>query len=446
MARPIAALLGLLLLGCDGGDEADAGADTAIDAGSIPLDVREGAEGSAELTVSTREGCAGAWSTIATPWNDAPRFADGEGFQFACTTDGGLGLTWRLWIDRAHDVLLTDVAITSAAGSPERTALRLSPLVSEGDDGGLFVGGDVRRHRILDNGADLVRAFYADCALLFAGKPLHPGGAIASESIYVDPLVADPLLGLERYADSVGAFNVIEVWTARDGGRPVPNGWNSWSGSGSTGGLGTNIDQTIMEENLAVMARELAPFGVDYFQIDDGYQDASGDWNSNLARFPAGIDGLSTEIQAAGLLPGIWIQAFLADETSQLAMDHPASASGRHELRRGELGRGVGHPAHSHERRRRRQRRGALRVPRPRARAAELGGRRVERDRRHRDAGRRGGDRGLHPRHAGRARPRAAVQSSESTKRRVDSITPGERRMRWWPSPAVTSKRERGHA
>jgi hypothetical protein len=435
MARTIAVLLGLALLACDGGTDADAGADAASDAGTIPLvvpdrgrlavvryddgrvDIRDDAgtvylrgawaealvrEGDAERTVSTREGCAGAWSAIDTPWNDAPRFADGEGWSFTCTADAGLGLTWRLWIDRAHDVLLTDVAITSDTGSVERTALRLSPLVSEGDDGGLFVGGDVRRHRILDNGADLVReteaflhypderrqallgalpiasrgnvvanwnhaiadldghrhwiagaleiarglptfgtvlrgagpldpitgrrgldAFYADCALLFAGKPLHPGGAVASESIYVDPLAGDPLLGLERYADAIGAFNDIEVWTARDGGRPVPNGWNSWSGSGSTGGLGTNIDQAIMEENLAVMARELAPFGVDYFQVDDGYQDASGDWNSNLARFPAGIDGLSTEIRASGLSPGIWIQAFLADETSQLAMDHP---------------------------------------------------------------------------------------------------------------------------
>ncbi len=359
-------------------------------------------EGETEGTISSRDACVGAWTELDAPWNDTPRLAEGEGWLWSCTTSAGLSLGWRFWIDRTHDVLVTDLSVTSAAGSPERTLLRLTPLVTEGADGGLFVGGRVARHRILDDGADLVRetdayihypaerryalanalpirsrgdvlanwnhaivdqdgersfiagmlgvenaaptfgttwrgrgpldeatgrrgfdALYVDCALLFTGKPLHPAQTIGSETIYVDPLSVDPLLGLEAYADTVAAWLAVVPWTHRDGGRPVPNGWNSWSGSSFTGGLGTNIDQTIVRENLAIMARELAPYGIDYLQIDDGYQDANGDWNADPTRFPDGIDTLATEIEGAGLTPGIWVKALIVDVDSELARAHP---------------------------------------------------------------------------------------------------------------------------
>ncbi|MEZ4336823.1 MAG: alpha-galactosidase [Sandaracinaceae bacterium] len=434
MRNRLALALALTALSCDGATPADGGVDAASDAGPPPVaflpapgrlalvthddgraDLGDDAgtvylrglwaealvrEGDAERTVRTSE-CPGRWSSLDAPWSDAPRFAEGEGTRFTCAMGDGLGLTWRLWIDRAHDVLLADVTVTSAAGGPERTALRVTPLITAGTDGGVFLGTALSRHRVLDNGADVVReteaylhypeerrspllsalpieargdivanwnaavadleggrhlvvgaleverglptfgfatrarpvdeathragfgAFYADSTLQFAGKPLHPASAIASETVYADPLSRDPLDGLEAYAEAVAAFEGVVPWTRRDGGRPVPNGWNSWSGGGSAGGLGTNIDEALMRECLAVMARELAPYGIDYFQIDDGYQDHTGDWGPNLGRFPGGIDGFATEIEASGLTPGIWIQAFLADESSDLAAAHP---------------------------------------------------------------------------------------------------------------------------
>lgn len=359
-------------------------------------------EGGAERTVSSREACAGAWAAASAPPNDATYFADGEGWTFHCTEASGLSLDWRLWIDHGHDTLIVDVAVQAAAGAPELVALRLTSLVTNGDDGGLFVGGRPSRHRILDDGGDLVRdtdaflrypdarretladtmpipsrgnvlanwnhavvdldgarslvagtlgveigfptfgttlrgagpldaatgrrglsAYYVESALLFTGKPLHPGGSIRSEPAYLDPLSADPLEGLERYADAVAAWLDIDVWTERDGGRAVPTGWNSWSGGAGSGGLGSDIDQADIEENLVVMARDFAPFGVDYFQIDDGYQDHSGDWRTNLTRFPDGIDTIATRIEAEGLIPGIWARAFIVDESSVLFAEHP---------------------------------------------------------------------------------------------------------------------------
>ncbi len=162
-----------------------------------------------------------------------------------------------------------------------------------------------------------------DQQLAFEGKPIAPGESLESEPTYVDPLAPDPLTGLEDYADAVAAWQSFEVWTQRDGGRPVPNGWNSWSGSSGSGGLGTNIDEQILSENLDVMAREFEPFGVDYFQIDDGYQEKDGDWFARTDRFPSGMPALTKKITDDGLLPGIWISAFTVDNASKLAADHP---------------------------------------------------------------------------------------------------------------------------
>jgi hypothetical protein len=163
----------------------------------------------------------------------------------------------------------------------------------------------------------------ADQALLFRGKVIPDGQAIASEVLYLDPLAPDPWTGLEDYADAVAAWLDFTVWTKRGQGRPVPNGWNSWTGSSFTGGLGTDIDETILEENLAVMEREFQPFGIDYFQIDDGYQVADGDWTERADRFPSGMPALVQKIEDAGLLPGIWISAFRVSTASTLAAMHP---------------------------------------------------------------------------------------------------------------------------
>jgi hypothetical protein len=61
---------------------------------------------------------------------------------------------------------------------------------------------------------------------------------------------------------------------------------------------------------------------VDYFQIDDGYQRASGDWDAHPTRFPSGLPAISQQIRDTGLIPGYWIQALIVDEASSLAATH----------------------------------------------------------------------------------------------------------------------------
>ena len=380
----------------------DGTADLADDRGTIYLR-RARAEALVQrdaepFTISTAEDCGGSWSEIAGSLAPHPPFDAAQGRAFECSRDG-VTLRWELWTAEAPGAVVARLRAQND-GTGELTVLRLTPLVTDGADGGLFLGGYADRHRILDNGADVVidtiaslhypderrgialaalpieargnvvsnwnvtiadldggrhlaagalivercfptfgivlgsepllepetnrrgfNSFVADCGLFFRGKGLAPGEGVVSEPMHIDPLSPDPWSAMEGYAEAIAAFQGYQSWTRR--GLAVPNGWNSWTGSGSTGGLGTNIDETIMRENLTVMAREFGPFGVDYFQIDDGYQAADGDWVGHPERFPSGMAAFSAEIEAAGLLPGIWIQATVVDEGSGLAADHP---------------------------------------------------------------------------------------------------------------------------
>jgi len=170
-------------------------------------------------------------------------------------------------------------------------------------------------------GTESFTTLSADNALLFSGKVIQPGEGIWSEILYLDATSATPQQGLEDYADAIKEHLNIVTWTER--GKRVPNGWNSWTGSSSTGGYGTDINQTIMQDNLKVMQNQFKNFGMDYFQMDDGYQTNEGDWDVNLSRFPDGLEGYVQMTRNAGLKPGIWIAPFNIDPWSNLASQHP---------------------------------------------------------------------------------------------------------------------------
>lgn len=165
--------------------------------------------------------------------------------------------------------------------------------------------------------------FSAEAAWLPEPKLVADGAALASELYYVHPTEADTLGGLERYADAIATHQGIVPWHRREANRRVPNGWNSWSGSDSTGGYGTDIDEQIILDNLDVMATELRDWGFDWYQIDDGYEPIYGDWVWLEERFPSGPAWLSDQIRARGLIPGLWMAPFTPHPDSQLVADHP---------------------------------------------------------------------------------------------------------------------------
>lgn len=97
--------------------------------------------------------------------------------------------------------------------------------------------------------------------------------------------------------------------------RPQPvTGWTSWYYHYE------KITEQIVYDNLKGFVENEIP--LDYFQIDDGWQRAVGDWLDFSPSFPDGMASLSQSIRKAGFRPGLWIAPFVAEERSALCRDH----------------------------------------------------------------------------------------------------------------------------
>ena len=61
----------------------------------------------------------------------------------------------------------------------------------------------------------------------------------------------------------------------------------------------------------------------EFFQIDDGWQTAVGDWLSvDTEKFPLLMKKTADDIKEAGLTPGIWLAPFVCEEKSEIFRDH----------------------------------------------------------------------------------------------------------------------------
>ena len=147
-------------------------------------------------------------------------------------------------------------------------------------------------------------------------------GTVNSGLFYIDFLPESVFQGLEDYATRYAAHAGKTLWT------DIPTSWNSWNGGNGEGGLGTEINEAIILENLDAMEEDFAPFGMDWFVIDNGWEVDLGDWETNAQRFPdhdgmEGMHWLAQEIKGRGLRPGIWVAPFWVHKDSKLALEHP---------------------------------------------------------------------------------------------------------------------------
>lgn len=96
-------------------------------------------------------------------------------------------------------------------------------------------------------------------------------------------------------------------------------GWTSWYA------FRDKVTQKDIADTAAVIAETLAPFGYEYVQIDDGFQqDPIGvpdHWLNANSKFPGGLEGLKESITRRGLKPGLWTNVSFAD--GDYALAHP---------------------------------------------------------------------------------------------------------------------------
>ena len=116
---------------------------------------------------------------------------------------------------------------------------------------------------------------------------------------------------------------------------PSAIGWTSWYQHF------TNISEAILLKNLASFAEGIGHSGDEslipikhesigakmphdaYFQIDDGWQTAVGDWLSIKPAFPNGMRSIALKIKDKEMQPGLWLAPFVAAKNSELVRRHP---------------------------------------------------------------------------------------------------------------------------
>jgi alpha-galactosidase len=97
----------------------------------------------------------------------------------------------------------------------------------------------------------------------------------------------------------------FEPWTYKVWPASVA-GWISWFA------FYDKVTEKDMVETADVFSSALGPFGYEYFQMDDGYQQGNGEpdlWLKPNEKFPNGLKYLADYIRGKGLKPGLWMGA-----------------------------------------------------------------------------------------------------------------------------------------
>ena len=77
---------------------------------------------------------------------------------------------------------------------------------------------------------------------------------------------------------------------------------------------------SIDEATMGRVLHDVDGLPFDVFQIDDGWQQAIGDWHANDG-FAAGMDAMAGRISDRGYEPGLWLAPFVARDNSRLFHD-----------------------------------------------------------------------------------------------------------------------------
>jgi alpha-galactosidase len=202
-------------------------------------------------------------------------------------------------------------------GGPQTFACEVEPRPN-----GLWVvrtavGPSVSRlnRAVYDRGSDWVLSVDEPARVTVAALP---GSADATSFDFEAAGSEITLRFRPRYYQRHRGLEAFRPWTY-DVWRPSVAGWTSWYA------FRDDVTERDVRETADVLGAELAPFGYDYLQIDDGYQrqpvGTPDHWLHPNEKFPSGLEELAGYVASRGLRPGIWTNASFAD--SGWAFDHP---------------------------------------------------------------------------------------------------------------------------
>lgn len=154
------------------------------------------------------------------------------------------------------------------------------------------------------------------------GIMVPAGNSFTVSELMIRLVDGSPWEALEGYARIVARRNGVSPPPI------IPVGWVDWYFSKAQ----TTEDDVL--RNLDFIARELKDFGLEYVQIDSGWQlgvettppphnvIAGGPWVPN-SKFPRGMKWFADEIRKRGLKPGIWVRPFHIIDGAKERAEHP---------------------------------------------------------------------------------------------------------------------------
>ena len=152
-----------------------------------------------------------------------------------------------------------------------------------------------------DNIELVAQSVFADGFVLGAGKKIR-------SNRFVMLIGKDIYTALEEYASIIGRIN-----TART--SSIINGWCNWFFTYE------HITEEEVIRNAEFASRVLKPYGLEYIQVDEGYQRWHGEWDGN-DRFPHGMKWLADRIHMLGLKPGLWLGPYVISEPTDVFREH----------------------------------------------------------------------------------------------------------------------------
>lgn len=142
-------------------------------------------------------------------------------------------------------------------------------------------------------------------------RVLVPAGASMTSERLMFAIGSDYHEQLENYGRAIRILHKPPVST------PTPIGWWSWTA------YYYGVTQNAVLTNAAWMAQNLEPLGYRYFQIDEGYQYARGEYATpDGALFPRGVGYAAHLIESQGITFGLWVAPFEVSERSWVYEHH----------------------------------------------------------------------------------------------------------------------------
>ncbi len=140
--------------------------------------------------------------------------------------------------------------------------------------------------------------------------PVAAGEALASERLMFS-VGNDYHAQLEEYGRVVGRLHQARVQA------PTPIGWWSWTA------YYFGVNQGSMTTNADWLSQNLRQLGYSYFQIDEGYQYARGEYTTaDASRFPEGLAHIVDVVRHDGLTFGLWTAPFEVSERAWVYQNH----------------------------------------------------------------------------------------------------------------------------